>query len=122
VGLDHIVFGFAAMDGPPIEGMPADKGDTLLRTQVSQPIPGKHTLNGHDEALAVRGNGREKGLRSGCHVAVQQDVSIATHDAHVHAPSVPIKTTVKLVLLGVEAHEVSSSSVGCLPNARIPGW
>ena len=33
-----------------------------------------------------------------------------------------IDATIKLVLLGVESHEVSSSSFDCLPNASIPRW
>jgi hypothetical protein len=109
LGIDLIVFGFAASDGFHIEGMPQAKGNALLSTQVGQPIPGKHTPDGHDEPLAVRGNGLEKGFRSGFHVAVPQDFSIVTHDADVHAPSVQINTTVKLVLRGVASHEISSS-------------
>jgi hypothetical protein len=68
--------------------MPQDKGNALLRTEVGEPLPGKHTLDGHDEPLTVRGDGPEKGFRSGFHVAVQQDFSLLIHDADVHAPSV----------------------------------
>jgi hypothetical protein len=88
VRLDRIVFGCAAVNGFYIEGMPQDKGNALLGTEVDEPISGKHPLDGHDEPLAVRGNGLEKGFRSGFHVAVQQDCSIVIHDADVHAPSV----------------------------------
>jgi hypothetical protein len=104
-------FGFAAVDGFHRESMPQDKGNALLRTQGGQPIPGKHTLDGHNEPFAVQGNGLEQGFRCGLHVAVQQDFSIGTQDADVHAPRVEINTTVKWVLVGVESHEIFSSFV-----------
>src|SRR5262245_31840590 len=91
--------------------MPQDKGNALLGTQVGQPIPGKNTLDGHNEPLAVWGDGLEKGFRCGFHIAVQQDFSIASQDADIHAPSMQINTTVHWVLVGVEAHEVFSSLV-----------
>ena len=75
--------------------MPQDKGDALLRTEVGQPVPGKHTCDGHDEPLAVRGDGHQQGFRCGLHIAVEQDVSIVTQDADVQAPRVQINTTVK---------------------------
>jgi hypothetical protein len=114
VGIDRIVFGFAAVHGLQREGMPQDNGNTLVRTEIGQSIPGKQTLDGHDEALAVRGDGLEQGFRCGCHVAVQQDFASVSHDTDVHAPRMQINTTVKGVLVGVESHEVSSSlaSVG----------
>jgi hypothetical protein len=43
------------------------------------------------------------------------------HDADVHGAGVPVDTTVKWVLLGVDSQEVSSSVVkGSFPNASIP--
>jgi hypothetical protein len=41
---------------------------------------------------------------------VQQDLSVLIQDAEVHAAGVQVDPTVKLVLLGVESHQVSSSS------------
>ena len=49
------------------------------------------------------------GSGAGLHIAVQQDLAILVQDADVHAAGMQIDATVKLVLLGVESHEVSSS-------------
>jgi hypothetical protein len=85
---DLLVCGVAAVHGFHGEGLPQGKGNTFLRPEVSQPIPGQQTLAGHDEPLAVRGDGLEKGFRSGFQVAVPQDGSRLMHDADVQAPSV----------------------------------
>src|SRR5262245_53239167 len=87
VGSDLIIFGFAAVARFHREGMPQDTGYALLCPQVRQPMPGTHTLDGHNEPCAVRGDGLEKKFRCGLHVAVQQDFSIVMHNADVHAPS-----------------------------------
>jgi hypothetical protein len=46
--------------------------------------------------------------RSGFHIAVQQDFSVLAHDEDIHGSGMQIDPTVKLVLVGVESHEVSS--------------
>jgi hypothetical protein len=51
---------------------------------------------------------------------VAHDRSILVYNTAVHRPSVQVNATVECVLLGVESHEVSSSSEGGLPNASIP--
>src|SRR5215510_2011497 len=71
LGINLIVFGFAAVNGFHIKGMPQDKSEALLGAEVGEPIPGKHALDSHDEPLAVRGDSLEKGVWSGLHVAVQ---------------------------------------------------
>ena len=42
--------------------MAEDKRNAFLGTEVSEPVPGKDTLNRHDEIVTVRGNGPEKVL------------------------------------------------------------
>lgn len=39
LGIDCVVFRFAAMDGVHVEGMPKDEGRAFLGTEVSQPGP-----------------------------------------------------------------------------------
>jgi len=51
---------------------------------------------------------------------VEDDFSLLVEKTAVHRPRVRVDATVKLVRLGVESHEVSSSSYGGLPNASIP--
>ena len=72
----------------------------------------KSPLDGDDQTLTRRGNGLEKGFRRRFHVAVRQDFPIVTQDADLHGAGMQVETTVTLVLVGVEAPEVSSSR-GC---------
>jgi hypothetical protein len=104
LGIDRIVFGFATVHGFHREGMPQDQSSALVGAEVGEPIPGKHALDGHDEPLAVRGDGLEKGFWSGFHVAVQQNFAVVVHDTDVHAPGMQVDTAVKGVLVGVESH------------------
>jgi hypothetical protein len=51
---------------------------------------------------------------------VLTDLSILVQDAEIQASGVEIDATIKLVLLGVESPEVSSSFFDGEPNASIP--
>jgi hypothetical protein len=71
MGVDRVIFGLAPMDGLHIEGMAEDKRDALFSTEVSKPVPGKHTFGSHDDLIAVRGDSLEKRFGGGLHVTVQ---------------------------------------------------
>jgi hypothetical protein len=88
MGVDLVVFSLAAMDGLHIEGMAEDERDALFSTEVSKPVPGKHTVGSHDDLIAVRGDGLEKRFGGGVHVTVQQGFTGLVEDAHVHGASV----------------------------------
>jgi hypothetical protein len=62
----------------------------------------------------------EQRLRTGVHGAMPQDLAVLAKDTHVQAASMQINAAIRFGLLGVESHEVSSSSLGCLPNASSP--
>ena len=51
-----------------------------------------------------------KGSGAGWHVPVHQNLPSLVQDAEVHGAGVQVDATIKLVLLGVESPEVSSSS------------
>ena len=89
--------------------MTQHEGNTLLCTQVGQPVPSEETCNRHHQAVTRGRNGLEKRLRSGFPVAVHQDVPGIVHDTDVHAPGMQVDPAVKWVLRGVESPEVSSS-------------
>jgi hypothetical protein len=108
VRIDLVVFGFAAMDGFHIEGTTQDEGDVLVRTGVGEPVPGENTLDGHDQAMPIRGHGFEEGFRRGFHLAVQQEFPVAAQNTDIHASGIQVDAAVKWVLIGVESHEVSS--------------
>jgi hypothetical protein len=90
--------------------VPEDKGNLFLGAEVGEPVPGKDTFDRDDQILPIGCNGLEKRLRTGFHVAMQQDLAVLAKDTHVHAASMQINTAIYFVLLGVESHEVSSSS------------
>jgi hypothetical protein len=53
VGVDAIVFGLSAMDRFHIEGVTEDEGDLLFGTEVGQPVPGEHALDGDYEVFSI---------------------------------------------------------------------
>ena len=110
LGVDLVVFGLAAMDGFHIEGMTEDKGNPVLSTEIGKPVPGKDAFDADDESVAVGRDGLEKRLWGRGHVPVHQGFPSLVEDTEVHGAGVEIDTTVKMVLFGVESHEVSSSS------------
>ena len=89
------------MDGFHSESMPHNKGDTRLGTEISEPVPGEDTFDGHHQAVAVGSNGLEKGFWSGLHIAVEQDFSRVAQDTEGHGAGMQINATVKQVLIGV---------------------
>src|SRR5215471_12131645 len=113
-GIALRVFGFATVQSLHREGMPQDTGHALLCTELSQPVPGTHTRDGHDEPLAVWGDGLEQGFRRGLPSALQQAFASMVQDTDGHAPRVQINTAVKWVWVGIALHEVFSSVVSDL--------
>ena len=55
MGVDLVVFGFSSVDGFHVEGMAEDEGDGLSRAEVSDPVPGEHALDSHDDVLSEGG-------------------------------------------------------------------
>jgi hypothetical protein len=69
----------------------------------------KSPLDADDEILPVRRNRLEKRVGGCLYIPVQHDLAVLIQDAEVHRAGVQIDPAVKLVLSGVESHEVSSS-------------
>jgi hypothetical protein len=98
-----VVFGLPAMDGLHIAGMPKDDREPCVGTEVGEPVPGEHTLDRHDNPLSIRGNGVQKGLRSGCHSAMPQDLAVRVEDAEGHRTGMAVDPAVKWVRRGVQS-------------------
>jgi hypothetical protein len=98
------------MDRLHVEGMTQHEGNPLLRTEISQPVPGEDTFDTDDDIPAIGGDGLEQRFWGGWHVTVNENFPGLVQDAKVHGAGVQVDATVKLVLLGVKSHEVSSSS------------
>jgi hypothetical protein len=90
------------------EGVPEHERNPLASAKVSEPVPGKDTLNGDDKIVSIRSNGSEKRVRTGLHVLMRENIAGLVEDADGHRPRVQVDPTIRLMLLGVESHEVSS--------------
>jgi hypothetical protein len=89
--------------------MPQDQGNLCARAEVSQPVPGKDTRDRNDAILTLRSNGPQQGIRTGLHVLMHENIASLVEDADLHRPRVQVDPALRLMLLGVEWHEVSSS-------------
>jgi hypothetical protein len=88
---------------------PRTKGIPSWAQRSASQVPGEDTLDADDEILPVRRDRLEKRVRYCRHIPVQHDLARLIQDAEVHGAGGQIDPAVKLVLLGVESHEVSSS-------------
>jgi len=52
-------------------------------------------------------------------VVVHQRLAISAEDTEVHGAGVQVDTTIKVVLVGVKSHEVSSSCLATFPTTSI---
>lgn len=109
LGLEWVIFGFAAMHGLHGEGRPEDAGNALPRTQVGQPVPREETFDRDDHVITRRRNDREEGLGAGRAMLVDHDLPSVVQYTDVHGASVPVDPTIRFVLLRVAWHEGSSS-------------
>src|SRR5215211_7087561 len=84
-------------------------------------VPGEEAFDADHQVLPVGCNRLETWSRCCLHIPMPQDLPRLIQDAEVQGPGVQVDATGKLVWLGVESPEVSSS-VGCwsLPSASIP--
>jgi hypothetical protein len=104
------VFGFTPMDRLHVQGMAEDERDAFVSTEVSQPVPREHAFDRDDEPFSIGRNDFQKGLWVRLHITVHENLAALVEDTGVHGTGMQIDATIKLVLLGVESHEVSSSS------------
>jgi hypothetical protein len=75
-------------------------------------VPGKKTLDSHDDLGAIPGNGPEECLRMRLHVLVEHDLPSLIQEADIQATGMQVDAAIRVVLFGVESPEGSSSS-GC---------
>jgi hypothetical protein len=84
LGVDRVVFGFAAMHRFHIQGVPQDKGNLVLRAQVGEPIPGEETFHSDNQAIPVGSDDLKKGFWRGFHITVHTYFSRVAQDADIH--------------------------------------
>src|SRR5882724_8298136 len=94
------------MDGLHVESVSQDEGNLLLGTEVREPVPGEDTFDRDNDILAIGRNDLEQGVWASLHITMHHDLPVSVQDADVHRPGVQVDSTVKLMWLGVEAHEI----------------
>jgi hypothetical protein len=103
------VCGRAAVDGLHRERMAEATRPPCVGTQVGEPIPGEDTCDGHDDSRTVGRQGPQKGRRTGLHGAVHEEVAGLVQETDRQAAGMQLDAALRVVLLGVALHEVSSS-------------
>jgi hypothetical protein len=116
VGITLTVFGFTPVRGFHIESVPQDKGDTVHRTEISQPIRGEEAFHRDDDVHSIRFDQTQKLLGTGFEIPVHLDGPSLVNDTHVHRPGMEVDTTIVLVLFGIESYEGLLLSVCCWPS------
>ena len=109
LGLDGVVFGFPTVDGLHVEGVPEDKGQVLSSPQVSMPVPLEDTFDSDDHIIPIGCNSLEQHLRACWHLPMHLDHAVVVQNTDRYGPGMQIDAAVKLVLVGIESPEVSSS-------------
>ena len=108
VRIDLVVLGLAAVDGLHGQRVAEDERDAFGGADVGEPVPGEHALGRDDQAVAVRRDDLEEGLRRRWHVAVHQHLAGRVEDADVHGLHVEIDPAIVTMLAVVESHRSSS--------------
>lgn len=80
LGIDRVVCGLPPVHGLHRQGMTQDKGNTLLGTESSEPIPGDEACNGHNKPRTGGSNSLAQRGRSRCHGTVQQPFPVMPQD------------------------------------------
>lgn len=132
MGVDPIVFGFAAVDRFHVQGMAQDKGDPLIGAEIRDPVPGEHAFRRHDNVFPERLYHVEKGFPVGFYIAVKHNLSRRVQDAQIHFFRMQVDSTGIFVLFGVKCHWVCSflyfvwlglkSSSSILPYLPLSGF
>ena len=107
------------MDGFHIQGMAEDKRQSLLRTQVGEPVPRKDALHSDDNILPRGGNDLQKRLRARRHIAMHQDLAVVVENTDVQGAGVQVDAAIKWMLLSGEAPEILWRRTGHTPGAMV---
>ena len=72
------------MKGFHIEGMPQDKSNPFLLTEVREPLPGEDALHRYYYILSIQSNHAQKRVGSGGQILMDQFRAIVIQDTDVH--------------------------------------
>jgi hypothetical protein len=109
VGVERVVFGRATLEGCHRERRAEDNRARLAGPQVGEPGPREDPCDGHDDRLTGGPQGSEQGLWTGCQIALPHAVAGWRQETDIHAPGMQSDAAIRVVRLGVEWPEDSSS-------------
>ena len=105
LGVNAVVFVFAAVDEVEIERVSQDESEAGLLAGVGQPISAEHAFSTHGEIVPIRFDELEEVLKViVLDVAVDQFLALPIHDADVHLVCVQIDSAVELCGGGIILH------------------
>jgi len=85
LGVDPVIFVFAAVNGSDIEGMGQDEAQARFLAGIGQPVPAEHAFATHRQAVPVGLDQlKEKGEVVVFDIGVHELFALAIHDADVH--------------------------------------
>src|SRR5882672_7022005 len=87
-----------------IEGMPENKSNPFLLTEVREPIPGKNTLDADDHVVAIRYDDPQKCFRGRRQILMNQLRAILIKNTDVHRLRMEIDPAIMFMLPCVEIH------------------
>jgi len=108
VRINFIVFAFAAVDCFHVESVSKNEGNPLAGTQIGDPVPGEHTLDGNHDVLPVGSNDAEESFGICPDILVDHGFPRAIENADIHLLRVQVDSAIVFVLLGVKSHGSSS--------------
>lgn len=96
LGINAVVFVFAAVDGADVEGVDQDEGDAGSLARVGQPIPAEHAFGTDGQVVAVGGEEFEEEVEVViANVGVDEDFAGPVHEADVHLAGMEINSAVE---------------------------
>jgi hypothetical protein len=81
-----------------------NKGDVVLGTEVSKPVPTKDAFHPHDNIIEIRKDQLKKGFGISFDILMHFGFSLLVQDADIHFSCVQIDTAIVFVLLDVKFH------------------
>ena len=96
LGIDAIIFVFAAMDGADVEGVDQDEGDVGGLAGIGEPIPAEHAFGADGQVVAIGGDEFEEEVEVVvANIGVDKDFAGAVHEADVHLAGMEINSAVE---------------------------
>jgi len=84
--------------------MAEDKGNVVIFTKISKPIPGEHAFGRDNEIFSEWLDGIEEDIWACFHIAMKHRLSLLIKDTQIHFCGVKIDSAIKVVLFGVKSH------------------